>query len=219
MANRAAKKTGGKGSRTTKPGPAMPGVTKPGAKGRGATTPGAATASAAAAGTTNPGARRPTRKSTSRNAALIARFYTALGRRDAEGMIACYGPDATFSDPVFTHLDRDGVAAMWRMLCSRGKDLQVKASGIEADERTGRAHWTASYTYTATGRPVINEIDAAFEFRDGRIKVHQDHFNLWRWTRQALGPAGWVAGLPGFRATVRRRAGAALAAYRAKSAG
>ena len=66
--------------------------------------------------------------------ALIARFYDALGRRDAAAMAACYAPDATFTDPVFGTLDAAGAAAMWRMLCARGKDLTVLASGIEAEQ-------------------------------------------------------------------------------------
>ena len=73
--------------------------------------------------------------------ALIARFYDALGRRDAAAMAACYAPDATFTDPVFGRLDAAGAAAMWRMLCARGKDLRVEASGIQADAERGRAHW------------------------------------------------------------------------------
>ena len=67
------------------------------------------------------------------NAVLIARFYAALDRRDAEAMIACYHPKATFSDPVFPQLDAAGVAAMWRMLCERGKDLRVAVSEVSAD--------------------------------------------------------------------------------------
>ena len=94
------------------------------------------------------------------NAALIGRFYAALGRRDADAMIACYAPDVTFSDPVFPSLDAAGVAAMWRMLCARGRDLAVEASGIGADATSGHAHWDATYTYSATGRRVINRIDA-----------------------------------------------------------
>ena len=43
------------------------------------------------------------------NAVLIGRFYDALGRRDASEMVACYAPDATFSDPVFPELDAAGV--------------------------------------------------------------------------------------------------------------
>ena len=56
---------------------------------------------------------------------------------------------------------------MWRMLCARGKDLAVDASAIAADDATGRAHWVATYTYSATGRRVVNRIDARFAFRDG----------------------------------------------------
>ena len=59
---------------------------------------------------------------------------------------------------------------------------------------TGRAHWVATYTYSATGRPVENRIDATFEFRDGRIVRHRDRFDLYRWARQALGPKGLLLG-------------------------
>src|SRR6476660_3118550 len=112
------------------------------------------------------------------NAAMIAGFYDALGRRDASAMIACYARDATFSDPVFPALDAAGVAAMWRMLCARGKDLEVVASDIDADANAGRAHWVATYTFSTTGRRVENSIDARFTFRDGRIVRHEDRFDL-----------------------------------------
>jgi ketosteroid isomerase-like protein len=101
------------------------------------------------------------------NAGLIGRFYDALGRRDAPAMVACYAPDATFSDPVFPVLDAAGVAAMWTMLCARGKDLAVVASDIDASDSTGRAHWVATYTYSATGRRVENHIDATLRFAAG----------------------------------------------------
>ena len=128
------------------------------------------------------------------NAALIRRFYAALDRRDAATMIACYAPDAAFSDPVFAALDAAGVAAMWRMLCARGRDLRVVASDIAADSEAGRAHWVAKYTYSATGRHVENRIDATFAFRDGLIVRHDDRFDLWRWLRQALGLKGALLG-------------------------
>jgi ketosteroid isomerase-like protein len=46
------------------------------------------------------------------NAALIERFYAAFTRRDPSGMLACYHPEVTFSDPVFPALDAEGVATM-----------------------------------------------------------------------------------------------------------
>ncbi len=147
--------------------------------------------------------------------ALIARFYDALGRRDSAAMAACYATDATFTDPVFGTLDAAGAAAMWRMLCARGRDLRVEASGIEADESTGRAHWRATYSYGPTARPVVNEIDAAFRFRRGLIVEHVDRFDLKRWATQALGLSGRVLGLtPLLGPMVRKQAAASLAAWR-----
>src|SRR5438477_4370968 len=128
------------------------------------------------------------------NAVLIQRFYDALDRRDAAAMIACYAPDATFSDPVFPALDAAGIATMWQMLCARGKDLHVVVSGIDADASTGRAHWVANYTFSGTGRHVENRIDATFALRDGLIRRHHDSFDLWRWLRQALGFKGVLLG-------------------------
>ena len=151
------------------------------------------------------------------NAALIRRFYDALDRHDAATMIAGYAPDATFSDPVFPALDAPGVAAMWRMLCARGKDLHVVASDVTADAAEGRAHWVATYTYSGTGRRVENRIDATFAFRDGLIVRHEDRFDLWRWLRQALGPKGAVLGwLPPVQRATRAQAAKTLADWRAR---
>jgi ketosteroid isomerase-like protein len=147
------------------------------------------------------------------NAALIERFYAALDHRDAEAMIACYAGDATFSDPVFPALDAPGVRAMWRMLCARGKDLRVVASRIEADAASGSAHCVATYTYSATGRAVVNRIDASFRFRGGLIERHVDRFSLWRWAAMALGAKGALLGwLPPVRSAIRAQAAKALAA-------
>jgi ketosteroid isomerase-like protein len=152
------------------------------------------------------------------NAASIERFYAALGRRDPDAMLACYAPDVRFSDPVFPDLDAAGVAAMWRMLTSRGKDLKVVASDVSVDGETGRAHWVATYTYSATGRHVENRIDATFAFRDGRIVLHRDRFDLYRWARQALGPKGVLLGwLPPVQDVIRRQAAATLKAWQAKN--
>lgn len=148
------------------------------------------------------------------NAALIERFYAAFAARDAAGMRACYHPDVVFSDPVFGELRGAEAGAMWTMLLERGKDLQVTVSGIEADDLRGRAHWDARYTFSQTRRPVLNRIDAEFEFRDGLISRHTDRFDFWKWARQALGPAGLVLGWsPILRNKVRATARAGLEKY------
>jgi ketosteroid isomerase-like protein len=152
------------------------------------------------------------------NAALIKRFYAALNARDAESMIACYARDVRFKDPAFGELDAAGATAMWRMLCARGADLRVAASNIVADAATGHAHWDATYTFSTTGRRVVNHIDAAFEFRAGRIARHEDRFDLYRWARQALGLKGLLLGwLPPVQKVIRAEAAKALAAWRAEN--
>lgn len=151
------------------------------------------------------------------NAALITRFYTAFSTRDAATMGACYAEDATFSDPVFD-LRGPRIGGMWRMLCERGTDLQIVHSGVEADDATGRAHWDAAYTFSATGRKVLNRIDASFTFVDGRIQSHTDTFDFWAWTRMALGPTGMLLGwTPLLRNKVRGQAAKGLEQYLAKA--
>lgn len=151
------------------------------------------------------------------HAVLIQRFYSAFSERDAGGMAACYHPEVHFSDPVF---DLHGVQAarMWHMLCTNGRDLSLVVSGIDADEHGGRAHWDARYTFSGTGRKVLNRIDARFEFRDGLIVRHVDSFDFWRWARQALGVPGWLLGGSSFlRRKVQARAATSLAAFVAKN--
>jgi ketosteroid isomerase-like protein len=150
-------------------------------------------------------------------AALVRRFYDALARRDAAEMAACYVPDVVFRDPAFGELHGDEARAMWAMLCARGKDLRVELPAVAPDGSTAR--WEARYTFSGTGRPVHNVIDARFTFRDGLIARHEDTFDLWRWAGMALGPIGRLLGwTPVIRNTIHRKARAGLDAWMARDA-
>jgi ketosteroid isomerase-like protein len=127
------------------------------------------------------------------NAALIEHLYASFARRDAAAMSACYAADAHFRDPVFD-VEGEEVAAMWTMLCERGRDLVVEWRDVKADDATGSAHWEARYTFSVTGRKVHNFVEAQFTFRDGLIVTHTDKFDLWRWSRMALGAKAVVLG-------------------------
>jgi len=149
---------------------------------------------------------------------LIRTFYEAFQRRDHQAMASCYGPDPRFSDPVFPDLRGVQVAAMWRMLCERGKDLEIESSGIITNATNGSAHWEAHYTFSATGRHVHNVIDASFGFEGGRIVRHTDRFDLYRWTRQALGLKGILLGWSRpVQNAVRAQAARGLAAFMEKN--
>jgi ketosteroid isomerase-like protein len=148
------------------------------------------------------------------NAKIIETFYERFRARDGAGMAACYAPDVAFSDPVFPSLQGERAGAMWQMLTGRAADLDVTFDGVTADDTTGSANWTARYTFSQTGRPVVNVIRASFTFANGKIVRHQDTFDFWRWARQALGPIGLVLGwTPFLRRKVQATAGAALEKY------
>lgn len=125
---------------------------------------------------------------------VIRKFYSAFKQKDFLTMQSCYHADATFSDPVFQNLDSREVKAMWQMLLTASKDLRVEFNFIKANDSHGSAHWEAWYSFSKTKRNVHNIIEAKFEFRDGLIFRHKDHFNFWRWSRQALGNSGLFLG-------------------------
>ncbi len=149
------------------------------------------------------------------NAAVITELYEAFQRQDGAAMGACYHPEARFSDPVFPELKGPEVPAMWTMLCERAKGFSLEFSGVSAEGNHGRAHWEARYIFSTTNRPVHNIIDAAFEFHaDGRILRHVDTFDMWRWSRQALGVTGVLLGWSSVvRNKVQVTAGASLRKY------
>lgn len=128
------------------------------------------------------------------HSALITRFYQAFQQLDADAMVACYSDDILFSDPAFGRLRGKDAGDMWRMLTTRAKDFSLTFDSVQADERSGSAHWVASYLFSQTGRTVVNDIQARFVFRDGKICEHHDHFDFWRWSRQALGVPGLLLG-------------------------
>jgi ketosteroid isomerase-like protein len=145
---------------------------------------------------------------------LIEKFYTAFQNRDYTTMQSCYHADATFHDPVFPNLDANQVRAMWQMLLTSAKDLKVTFDAIQTSGSTGSCNWQAWYTFSKTGRPVHNIIQASFDFKDGKILRHRDSFDLWRWSRMALGTSGLLLGWsPIVQNKIRSNARAALQKY------
>jgi hypothetical protein len=96
---------------------------------------------------------------------------------------------------------------MWRMLNARAKEFSLEFRDVEADDRTGSAHWEARYVFSATGRKVHNVIDAKFELAGGKIVRHDDAFDLWRWAGMALGAKGKLLGwLPPVQRAIHAKA-------------
>ena len=107
---------------------------------------------------------------------IITAFYDRFAEKDAEGMVALYADNVTFHDPAFGELHGDRAKAMWRMLCSSARDLEVHAGAISGSKGAGRAQWEADYTFS-TGRRVHNVVQARFDIVDGLIVRHNDTFS------------------------------------------
>ena len=109
-------------------------------------------------------------------------------------MGGCYHSEAIFSDPVFPELEAARTRAMWKMLLNNDAPMTVTFRAVEENGMNGECDWDARYKFSMTGRPVHNIIHSEFEFRDGLIIRQHDHFDFWRWSRQALGTSGLLLG-------------------------
>jgi len=140
------------------------------------------------------------------NAQLIQSFYNAFASGDAEAMVRLYADDIEFEDPAFGPLKGDNAKNMWHMLL-KTPGIQITASNIKADEQTGSADWVAEYTFTLTGKKVINKVHAEFQFVNGKIVKHTDTFSFWKWASQAFGFKGILLGwTPLMKNKVRQQA-------------
>jgi len=133
------------------------------------------------------------------NEQLINKFYTAFANADAETMCQYYHPNIQFEDPAFGALKGNDVSLMWKMLIEKSKgNIKIEFSDIKADDYSGTAKWVATYNFSKTKRKVINVIHAQFLFKDGLIIRHNDNFDIWKWSKQALGFKGLLLGWTGF---------------------
>ncbi|UEG49166.1 nuclear transport factor 2 family protein [Ferruginibacter lapsinanis] len=135
----------------------------------------------------------------SSNAQVLEKFYTAFSKLDYVTMNSCYSDDIVFFDPVFGLLRGDEVKLMWEMLCKNAKDFSLTFSDItDLDEEYSTCRWVATYTFSATGKRVVNKIKANMRFADGKIVEHSDGFSIHQWSKQALGLSGVLFGWNSF---------------------
>lgn len=149
------------------------------------------------------------------NEQLIHKFYTAFANADAKTMCECYHTDIQFQDPVFGILKGDDARQMWKMLIEKSQgNIKIEFSDIKADEISGTAKWVATYNFSKTNRKVVNVIYAQFKFKDGLIIRHTDNFDIWKWSKQALGFKGFLLGWTGFMQNqIQKQALASLLNY------
>jgi ketosteroid isomerase-like protein len=155
------------------------------------------------------------------NADVITKFYTAFQQLDYQTMNSCYSDDIVFNDPAFGLLRGVEVKYMWEMLCKNAKDFTLTFSNIQLlDDEYATCNWVASYTFSKTGRKVVNNIKAFMRLKDGIIIEHSDAFKLSNWAAQALGFKGVLFGWTGFmKRKIQQNARKNLIAFIEKKSG
>ena len=132
------------------------------------------------------------------NEQIVFDFYSAFQNLDAKKMTSFYSENIQFEDPAFGALKGQDAKNMWLMLCENATDLSITFQIKNAYQNKVYASWEAHYTFSKTGRKVINKIEAEFTIQNQLIAQHTDTFNLWLWSKQAMGITGWLIGWSGF---------------------
>ncbi|HAO03812.1 MAG: nuclear transport factor 2 family protein [Chitinophagaceae bacterium] len=154
------------------------------------------------------------------NENLITGFYTAFQRLDAGGMNNSYSSDIVFFDPVFELLKAGEVKSMWQMLCANAQDFSLTFSDItNKGDGYYTCNWTATYTFSKTGKKVVNHVKAYMKIENGKIIEHSDGFSMHKWASQALGFSGKLFGWNRFfQRKIKNNARKTLLAYMQKNA-
>ncbi len=126
----------------------------------------------------------------------IEQFYSAFNNLDAEKMVSQYHEDVIFGDPAFGVLKGERAKNMWRMLCAsqKGKKFTVHVNHVKSSVEVTTATWEAFYVFSKTGRKIHNIVQAEFRFKEGKIISHKDTFDLYKWSKQAMGIKGFILG-------------------------
>jgi hypothetical protein len=131
------------------------------------------------------------------NERLIAGLFEALNKHDHIAIAKYYAENAYFEDIAFNLRGRKEIHAMWHLICAT--DISVTVEALSASGSSGKVTVIEKYTFTDTGRPVVNKIEGRFVFRDGLIMEHHDTCDPLAWARQAFGGVkGELAGRLGF---------------------
>lgn len=127
--------------------------------------------------------------------AIADKFYKSFAKRDIDGMLSCYHDNITFQDPAFGKLEGGHAHNMWRMLLSQSDaGLKITHTPPTIKDNVVITRWEANYKFSKTGRPVHNIITANMIIKDGKIIDHKDEFDIWKWSRMALGTTGLLLG-------------------------
>lgn len=125
-------------------------------------------------------------------AILLQRLFS-LNQHDHKAMAGCHHLNAKFTDIAFDLRSKKQIHAMWHMICrpeGHEGDIAAMFHVVHADDRRGWVNLVDDYTFSSTGRKIINVIDSHFCFENGLIIEQRDFCDPHAWAAMALGGVG-----------------------------
>jgi steroid delta-isomerase-like uncharacterized protein len=123
---------------------------------------------------------------------VVRDFAKAFDKRDVEGLLGCFTPEATYVDNFFgEHRGRPALRAMFERMFREGRDYTWAMDTVLETPEGAAAEWTFSYVVTdavprSAGRKVRFRGMSVFELRGGKIAAYREYFDT-GWALLQLG--------------------------------
>jgi uncharacterized protein len=114
---------------------------------------------------------------------VVRRFETAFNTRDVRALVACFTPDATYTDTFFgAHSGQAALTAMFERMFREGRDYAWRMDIVIEDARHAAAEWGFQYVVTdavprSAGRRIAFRGMSLFELDAGRIATYREYFD------------------------------------------
>ena len=148
---------------------------------------------------------------TSPAASVAHRFASAFSRRDGDGVLACFSPDARYRDLFYgPFAGHDELRSLFDRMYAEGERHEWIMNHVVEDRDRAVGEWTFTFTVSpavpsSAGRTLTFDGVSVFETSDGVCHTYREYFDRGA-ALLALGirPAG-VAAIVARRPTVATR--------------
>jgi steroid delta-isomerase-like uncharacterized protein len=114
---------------------------------------------------------------------IVREFERAFNRQDVGALVACFTPDATYTDTFFgPHTGSAALRAMFERMFREGRDYRWTMEVVVEQGDRAAAEWSFGYVVTdalprSAGRKVAFRGMSLFELAGGRIARYREYFD------------------------------------------
>jgi steroid delta-isomerase-like uncharacterized protein len=123
---------------------------------------------------------------------LVHDFAAAFNRRDVQGLLGCFTPEASYRDNFYgEHRGRAALRAMFERMFQEGRDYTWTMDTVVETPAGAAAEWTFSYIVTeavprSQGRKIRFQGMSLFELQGSKIAAYREYFDT-GWALLQLG--------------------------------